>query len=69
MCNMFTQYSLPVSYNAETRFKDGSMPIIVSDSSFYTTVTVSAPELAGLWEMYPIPERKMKKETLITTRL
>ena len=55
MCNMFTQYSLPVSYNAETRFKDGSMPIIVSDSSFYTTVTVSAPELAGLWEMYPIP--------------
>lgn len=55
MCEMFTQYSLPVAYNAETRFKDGGMPVIITAPSFYTTLVLFAPELSGLWQMVPIP--------------
>ena len=55
MCEMFTQYSLPVVFNAETRFKDGGMPIIITLPTFYTTLVLFAPELSGLWRMVPIP--------------
>jgi ABC-type glycerol-3-phosphate transport system substrate-binding protein len=55
MCEMFTQYSLPVAYNAETRFKDGGMPVIIATPAFYTTLVLFSPELAGLWRMVPIP--------------
>ena len=55
MCEMFTQYSLPVVFNADTRFKDGGMPIIISTPTFYTTLVLFAPELSGLWKMVPIP--------------
>lgn len=55
MCNMFTQYSLPIEYNFVTRFKYGEMPIAIQSYEKYTEVVVSAPEIAGLWEMFPIP--------------
>lgn len=55
MCNMFTQYSLPISYNAENRFKTGELPVLISQYAFYNTLTVFAPEIAGLWSFYEIP--------------
>lgn len=55
MCEMFTQYSLPVTFSAETRFKDGGMPVIISNPSLYTNLVLFAPELSGLWKMLPIP--------------
>lgn len=61
ICEMFTQYSLPVSFNSETRFKEGSMPVVITDYSFYTTITIFAPEISGLWEMVPIPGTKDAK--------
>lgn len=64
MCEMFTQYSLPVAYNAETRFKDGGMPVIIADPEFYTTLVLFAPELSGLWKMLPIPGTYQNDGTL-----
>lgn len=55
MCNMFTQYSLPISYSAENRFKTGELPVLISQYAFYNTLTVFAPEIAGLWSFYEIP--------------
>lgn len=55
MCNMFTQYSLPIAYSAENRFKTGELPVLISGYSFYNTLTVFAPEIAGLWSFYEIP--------------
>lgn len=55
MCNMFTQYSLPISYNAENRFKTGELPVLITPYSFYNTLVVFAPEIAGLWSFYEIP--------------
>lgn len=55
MCNMFTQYSLPVSFDATNRFKTGEMPIFLGDYATYNTLTVFAPEIAGLWSIQEIP--------------
>lgn len=64
MCEMFTQYSLPVVYNADTRFKDGGMPVIIATPAFYTTLVLFAPELSGLWRMVPIPGTRQADGTI-----
>ncbi len=55
MCNMFTQYSLPYTYNFANRFKTGEMPIGIADYTTYNQMILFATEIAGLWEMVPIP--------------
>ena len=62
MCNFFTQFSLPITYNGENRFKTGEMPIIISGYAFYNTLVVFAPEISGLWSFYEIPGT-LNKET------
>ncbi len=55
MCNMFTQYSLPYTYSFPNRFKTGEMPIGIIDYTTYNQMILFATEIAGLWEMVPIP--------------
>ena len=55
MCNMYTQYSLLAQADFSTRFKTGVAPIGITSYSSYTTLTVFAPEIAGLWEMHTLP--------------
>lgn len=55
LCNLFTQYKLPIEYNAANRFRSGEMPIVIADYAFYNQLTVFAPEISGLWEMAPVP--------------
>ena len=56
MCNMFTQYSFPYSYNAANRFRTGEMPIIISDyTALYNHLKVFATELDGCWSFVPLP--------------
>ncbi len=55
MCEMYTQYSLLASADFQTRFKTGVAPVAITSYSAYTTLTVFAPEIAGLWSMNPIP--------------
>ena len=55
MCNMFTQYSLPYSYSFANRFKTGEMPIGIADYGTYNQMILFASEIAGLWDMVPIP--------------
>ena len=55
MCNLFTEHSLLPSADFQTRFKTGVAPVAITSYSSYTTLTVFAPEIAGLWEMLPIP--------------
>lgn len=54
-CEMFTQYSLSVDFNSLNRFRTGDMPIIIEAYSLYNSIVVSAPEIAGLWEMALCP--------------
>lgn len=54
----YTLLSFPVSYDAASRFRRGEIPIMIADYSLYNTLVVSAPEIAGKWDMAPIPGTK-----------
>ncbi len=55
MCNMFTMYSLPYSYDFANRFRTGEIPIAISNYTSYNQLVVFATEIAGLWEFTTIP--------------
>lgn len=69
MCNMFTQYSLLASADFNTRFKTGVAPVGIASYSTYTTLSVFAPEIAGLWEMLPIPGTAREDGTIDYTTI
>ena len=69
MCNMFTQYSLPVDYNAANRFRSGQMPIFISDYTTYNSIVIFATEVAGLWEFGPIPGFEKEDGTIDNTAI
>ena len=56
MCNFFTMYSFPYSYDFANRFRTGEMPIgFASYNGTYNHLTVFATEIKGLWEFLPMP--------------
>ncbi|MGN1095000.1 MAG: ABC transporter substrate-binding protein, partial [Eubacteriales bacterium] len=56
MCEFFTLYRFPITYDAANRFRTGEMPLIMADFiSFYNQFTVFATELKGLWAFTNIP--------------
>jgi len=56
MCNFFTMYSYPYSYNPANRFRTGEMPIIIGDyTGMYNQLKVFATEIEGSWNFYPLP--------------
>ena len=56
MCNMFTMYSFPYTYDFANRFRTGEMPIgIASYNGTYNQMIVFATEIRGLWEFVPLP--------------
>lgn len=56
MCNMFTMYSFPYTYDFSNRFRTGEMPIGIADySGTYNNLVVFATEIEGLWEFAPLP--------------
>lgn len=67
MCDIFTQHSLLPSADFQTRFKTGVAPVAITSYSDYTTLTVFAPEIAGLWEMLPVPGTLQEDGTIDNT--
>ena len=62
MCNMYTQYSFPYTYNFSNRFRTGEMPIgIGSYCATYNTLVVFATEIRGLWQFFPLPGTENSK--------
>ena len=53
--NFYVNYQLPVEYNFENRFRLGEMPIGIADYTNYNLLSVSAPEIQGLWDIAPLP--------------
>lgn len=53
--NLYSEYSLLMSYDFVNRFRSGDMPIGITDFNAFNTLEVSAPEIKGLWSMHPIP--------------
>ncbi len=69
MCNMFTQYSLPVSYDFANRFRTGEMPIGISAYTTYNNIIIFATEIAGLWDFGPIPGFEQEDGTINNTSM
>ena len=64
MVNMFTQYSLPLNYDAVNRFRTGELPLFLGTYTTYNTVTLFATELAGLWGFDAIPGKVQDDGTI-----
>ncbi len=55
MCDLFTQYQQPYTYDFANRFRTGEIPLGIADYTLYNQLTVFAPEIKGLWEFVQIP--------------
>ncbi len=56
VCSLYTEHSLPVSYDTANRFRTGEMPIAIGDYiSIYNSLVVFASEIGGLWEFASLP--------------
>ena len=53
--NFYTSYGLPTNFDMLSRFRTGESPILIADFPFYNNLSVSAPELKGLWSMALVP--------------
>lgn len=55
LCKFFTDYSQPVSYSFENRFRTGEIPVGIVGYGTYTQLSVYATEIKGMWEFTPLP--------------
>jgi len=53
--DLYSSFKLPISANFYTRFRDGEMPMGISNYNTYVSLSVAAPELTGRWQMRPMP--------------
>lgn len=53
--SLYNDYGLPTIFDFVSRFRSGEMPLGVGQYTLYNTLTVSAPEIRGLWDftLYP----------------
>lgn len=52
---LYQDYSIPLSYNAAYRFRTGEMPLLIEDFTLYNMLSVTAPEIRGMWGIAPVP--------------
>ncbi len=51
----YTKYSFSLVYDALTRFRQGDMPVVIQNYTFYNTLYVTAPEIKGCWNFMHVP--------------
>ena len=56
----YTTYSFEQTYDAFTRFRQGDMPVLIQNYTFFNQLTVAAPEIKGCWSFQPIPGTKQE---------
>ncbi|MDE0222526.1 MAG: extracellular solute-binding protein [Spirochaetaceae bacterium] len=65
--DLFIRYDVPYAYNFFNRFRFGEMPLAIQPFSFYNTLVVFAPELAGRWGMAMVPGTRTADGTVNRT--
>lgn len=53
--DLYTKYTLPLSFSFVNRFRTGEMPIGIMSYTMYNQLCVAAPEIKDQWSMYPVP--------------
>lgn len=51
----YTKYGFPVTYDFNSRFRTGEMPLEISIYTLYNMFSAAAPEIRDMWDMVPIP--------------
>lgn len=67
-CEYYTDYTLDKETSCEERFRTGESPIIIADYTDYNNLAVSAPDIAGLWGMAPVPGVQNEDGTINNTQ-
>lgn len=67
--SLFTDYSAPLAFNAQNRFRTGEMPILIGNIDFYNTLKVLAPEIEGKWDVLPYPSTKTEDDSLSSAQV
>ena len=62
LCNMYTQYSLPYTYDFANRFRTGEMPIGIAAYTTCNQLAIFASELSGLWGFTELPGEYVRDE-------
>ena len=53
--SLYNDYGLLTVYDFVSRFRTGEMPMGIASYATYNTLSISAPEIRGLWNFAPIP--------------
>lgn len=62
--DLYVGNGLPIEFNFENRFRVGEIPIGIADYTTFNLLTVSAPEIKGLWGMVPVPGIKSENGSI-----
>lgn len=54
-CELYTKHGLSLKLDLLTRFRTGEIPMAINNFTFGNELTVSAPEINGLWKMALLP--------------
>ncbi len=65
----YTKYGFPITFDFVSRFRTGEMPIALATYNTYSTLKYSAPEISGLWKMYPMPGTLQEDGTINHTQV
>ena len=65
--SLYNDYGLPSIYEFPSRFRSGEMPMGIAMSSTYNTLSISAPEIRGLWDFTLIPGTRQADGTIDRT--
>ena len=65
----YTKYGFPQAYDFANRFRTGEMPIGIATYTIYTTLKYTAPEISGLWDIYPTPGIEQEDGTIDRTQM
>lgn len=53
--SFYTKYGFELSYDFNTRFRSGEMPLAIASFGMYGVLTAAAPEIRNQWAMVPVP--------------
>ena len=51
----YTELGFDLTYDFNTRFRTGEMPLAIQSVGMYSTLQAAAPEIRGQWAMAPVP--------------
>ena len=65
--SLYNDYGRPTIYDFPSRFRSGDMPMGIASYAMYNTLSISAPEIRGLWEFTLIPGTLQEDGTIDRT--